>query len=87
MGKVPILVALMQAIAAGDALDERVTFGAGERNGGPTGLSVMTHPAELALDDVAQLMICVRDNHATDIVLAAAGNATSRRAIMLTPAS
>jgi beta-lactamase class A len=69
-GKVPILVALMRAVAAGDAtLDERIIIGAGQRTGGPTGLSVMAYPAELALGDVAHLMISVSDNHATDIVL------------------
>jgi beta-lactamase class A len=69
-GKVPILVALMRAVAAGDAaLDERVIIEAGQRTDGPTGLSAMNFPAELALGDLAQLMISVSDNHATDIVL------------------
>jgi beta-lactamase class A len=69
-GKVPILVTLMRAVAAGDAaLDERITIDTGERTPGPTGLSIMTYPAELALGDLAQLMISISDNHATDIVL------------------
>lgn len=69
-GKVPILVALMRAVGAGEAeLDERIAIGAGHRTAGPTGLSIMTHPCELALGDVAQLMISISDNHATDIVL------------------
>jgi beta-lactamase class A len=36
---------------------------------GPTGLSVMKYPVEIALRDVAQLMIALSDNHSTDIVL------------------
>lgn len=69
-GKVPILVTLMRAVAAGElSLDERVVIPAGGRTAGPTGLSVMSHAAELALRDVAQLMISVSDNHATDVVL------------------
>jgi beta-lactamase class A len=69
-GKVPILVALMRAVMAGAAaLDERITIAPGQRTAGPSGLSVMSYPAELALGDVAQLMISVSDNHATDIVL------------------
>lgn len=68
--KVPILVALMRAVAAGDIdLDERIAVEAGRRTPGPTGLSIMTQPCELALSDVAQLMISISDNHATDIVL------------------
>lgn len=70
MGKVPILVALMRSIAAGEhTLEERVRVPAGERTLGPTGLSVMKHEADLSLRDVAHLMIVVSDNHATDVVL------------------
>lgn len=69
-GKFPILVALMRAVDAGQAdLDERLVIGAENRTPGPTGLSVMTRPCELALGDVAQLMISISDNHATDLVL------------------
>jgi len=93
-GKVPILVALMRSIAAGEhALDERVRIPApgggaqqllgamsrtdsGEipdldmtRTPGPTGLSVMKHEAELSIRDIAQLMIAISDNAATDIIL------------------
>jgi beta-lactamase class A len=69
-GKVPVLVALMRAAGSGEVdLDESVAIGAGHRSAGPTGLSIMTQPGELALADVAQLMISISDNHATDIVL------------------
>jgi beta-lactamase class A len=68
--KVAILVALMRAVAAGDVdLDERIVIEADHRTAGPSGLSVMTQPCELALGDVAELMISISDNHATDIVL------------------
>ncbi len=67
---VPILVTLMRAVAAGEvSLRERVRIPADGRTPGSTGLSVMRHEAELALRDVAQLMIAVSDNHATDLVL------------------
>lgn len=69
-GKVPILVALLRAVAAGEAdLRERVRIPAAGRTPGPTGLSAMRYAAKLALRDVAQLMIAVSDNHATDVVL------------------
>ena len=69
-GEVPILVTLMRAVAAGEvSLQERVRIPADGRTPGMTGLSVMRYEAELALRDVAQLMIAVSDNHATDLVL------------------
>jgi beta-lactamase class A len=69
-GKVPILVTLMRAVAAGEvSLQERMRIPADGRTPGFTGLSVMRYEAELALRDVAQLMIAVSDNHATDVVL------------------
>jgi len=70
VGKVPILVALMQAVAAGElSLDRRIFVPAEPRTGGPTGLSVLSDPVELSLRAVAELMIAVSDNHATDLVL------------------
>lgn len=69
-GKVPVLVALMRAVAAGElSLRQRIRIPAAGRTPGSTGLSVMSYEAELALRDVAQLMIAVSDNHATDVVL------------------
>jgi beta-lactamase class A len=68
--KVPILVALMRAVAAGVlSLDEQIEVPAGDRTDGPTGLSSMSYPARLALGDIAHLMISISDNHATDLVL------------------
>jgi beta-lactamase class A len=70
VGKIPILVTLMQSVAAGEhRLDERVRIPAEGRTDGPTGLSTMRHEADLSLRDVAQLMIVVSDNHATDVIL------------------
>ncbi len=70
IGKLPIIVALMRA-AAEDAvaLDERIAIPAGGRTPGMTGFSQLTHRAEISLADLAQLMIAVSDNHATDVVL------------------
>jgi beta-lactamase class A len=68
--KVPILVALMRAVAAGVlSLDEQIEVPAGDRTDGPTGLSSMSYPARLALGDIAHLMISISDNQATDLVL------------------
>ncbi|HZM79827.1 MAG TPA: serine hydrolase [Candidatus Limnocylindrales bacterium] len=69
-GKVPILVALMRAVATGAlSLDEQIDVPVGDRTDGATGLSSMSHPARLALGDIAHLMIAISDNHATDLVL------------------
>lgn len=69
-GKVPILVALMRAVATGAlSLDEQIDVPAGDRTAGPTGLSSMSYPGRLALGDIAHLMMSISDNHATDLVL------------------
>ena len=68
--KVGILVTLMRAVAAGEvSLGEQVTIPAAGRAAGPTGLSAMTYDAQLAMRDLAQLMIAVSDNCATEILL------------------
>lgn len=60
----------MRCVAAGEcSLEERVKIPALGRTPGPTGLSVQKYDAELALRDVAQLMIADSDNHATDVIL------------------
>lgn len=70
VGKIPILVTLMQAVAAGEAdLAERVHIPASPRTGGPSGLSVLPDPVNLSLRAVAHLMMSVSDNHATDMIL------------------
>ena len=63
---------------------ERVRVPAEGRTTGPTGLSVLQDEVELSLRDLAQLMISVSDNAATDIVMARVGgrdavNATLQR--------
>ena len=69
-GKVPILVALMRAVAAGElSLEEQIEVPVNGRTDGPSGLSAMRYPARLALGDLAHLMIAISDNHATDLVL------------------
>lgn len=82
VGKIPILVTLMQSVAQGEhQLEERVRIpaatpnpaghdrGSTARTAGPTGLSTMIHPVELSLQDLARMMIVVSDNHATDVIL------------------
>lgn len=70
VGKIPVLVALMQAVGAGEmALEERIHVDNGARTGGPTGLSVLPDAMDLSLRAVAQLMIALSDNHATDLIL------------------
>ena len=70
VGKVSILVSLMQAVAAGEVdLAERVHVADAPRTGGPSGLSVLPDPVDLSLRAVAHLMMTVSDNHATDIIL------------------
>lgn len=68
--KTAVLVELYRRAAAGDLdLTERVRVPATTRTNGPTGLSVMRDDAELSLRDLAQWMICVSDNTATDVVM------------------
>jgi hypothetical protein len=52
----------MRAVGSGKVdLDEPAAIGAGHRTAGPTGLSIMTQPGQLAMADVAQLMISISD--------------------------
>jgi len=68
--KTAVLVELYRRAAAGDLeLTERVKVPATTRTAGPTGLSVMRDDAELSLRDLAQWMMCVSDNTATDVVM------------------
>jgi beta-lactamase class A len=70
MGKVPVLVTFMRAMAAGRfSLQDRVRVSPEGRTPGPTGISAMQNEVELSWWDVAALMIGISDNHATDMIL------------------
>ena len=81
--KVPVAVELARQFGSGK-LDptERVRVPATQRTSGPTGLSVLVDDVEMSLRDLAQLMISVSDNTATDVVVERVGreavNATMR---------
>ena len=67
--KLGILVELFRRFDVGElAPDGRVRVTAAERSPGPTGLSVMRHDVELSWRDLAQIMIAVSDNAATDVI-------------------
>ena len=68
--KVPILLALYLKDAAG-RLDVRTPFIVDERHrvGGSGVLQHLDHPATLAIEDIASLMINVSDNIATNILI------------------
>lgn len=72
--KVPVAVELARQFGSGK-LDpaERVLVPAAQRTSGPTGLSVLVDDVEMSLRDLAQLMISVSDNTATDVVVARIG--------------
>ncbi|WP_053207450.1 serine hydrolase [Jiangella muralis] len=72
--KIPVLVELCRQFATGErSAADRLRVPAGGRTLGPTGLSVMLDDADLSLRDVAYLMMCVSDNHATDALMALLG--------------
>jgi beta-lactamase class A len=81
--KVPVAVELARQFGTG-RLDpaEQVVVPAAQRTSGPTGLSVLVDDVRMSLRDLAQLMISVSDNTATDVVAARVGlaavNATMR---------
>jgi beta-lactamase class A len=72
--KVAILVELYRRAAGGDLeVTERLRVARATRTVGPTGISVMRDDVELSLRDLAQLMISVSDNTATDVLMARLG--------------
>jgi beta-lactamase class A len=81
--KIAILVELFRRFDAGElSPTERARVPAAGRSAGGTGLSVMLDDVELSLRDLAQLMIAVSDNAATDLITLRLGkeriNATLR---------
>ena len=72
--KVPVLVELARQFESGrlDPL-ERLRVPAEGRTGGGTGLSGLKDEVEISLRDLAQLMISVSDNAATDILVEKVG--------------
>lgn len=79
--KVPVAVELARQFETGELeASERVRVPASRRTVGPTGISVLADDVELSLRDLAQLMISVSDNTATDVLLERAGiEAVNRR--------
>jgi beta-lactamase class A len=72
--KVPVAVELARQFEAGILQPtERVRVAADGRTGGGTGLSALVDEVEMSLRDLAQLMISVSDNAATDVVMARTG--------------
>lgn len=68
--KVYVLHALLEAVAAGEHdLDERVTLAAADRVTGSGVLKTMTPGTSYVLRDVANLMIVVSDNTATNLLI------------------
>ncbi len=72
--KLPILVALHRAAAAGLlSFDDRLQFGAQHDVFGSGVLHQLTHGVEMSLRDAATLMIIISDNVATNMCLEAVG--------------
>jgi beta-lactamase class A len=67
--KVPVLVELFRQGDAGRImLEEQVAVPVQGRAIGPTGLSVLADPVSMSWRDLAQSMIAVSDNAATDVI-------------------
>ncbi len=67
--KVPVLIALYQAVEDGRiALDDRITFGDEHRFPGSGVLQRMSSGVEMSVRDAAVLMIIISDNVATNMV-------------------
>jgi beta-lactamase class A len=72
--KVPIAVELARQFESGELQPtERIRVPAGGRTSGGTGISALVDEIDMSLRDLAQLMISVSDNAATDIVMARVG--------------
>ena len=67
--KLPVLVGLFRQADAGQIdLTEQVAVPVEGRAPGPTGLSVLLDPVRVSWRDLAQLMMAVSDNAATDVI-------------------
>jgi beta-lactamase class A len=74
LAKVPVLVALYQAVHEERlALDQRVTYQPQHRSFGSGVLARLSPGVEMSLRDAATLMIIISDNSATNIVVDAVG--------------
>src|SRR2546425_12372981 len=72
--KIPVMLELARQAAAGErSLTDRITVTAEDRTIGPTGLSVMLDGVDLSLRDLADLMMSVSDNTATDVIMRQGG--------------
>lgn len=78
--KVPVAVELARQFASGQLRPEqRVVVPSARRTSGPTGLSVLVDDVEMSLRDLAQLMISVSDNTATDVIVDLVGRDSVNR--------
>ena len=74
--KVPVAVELARQASAGDVdLTERVTVPDHDKVASPFGLAAHRDPVQASYRDLAQLMMVISDNVATDIVLDRVGKA------------
>jgi beta-lactamase class A len=80
--KIAVALELARQFDAGQ-LDptERVVVGAAGRTLGPTGVSALQDEVVISLRDLAQLMITVSDNTATDLLIARVGMASIQRTL------
>ncbi len=79
--KIPVLLELTVQAADGRlSLTDRLRVGTDRRVLGPTGLSALLDDVEMSVRDLAQLMMSVSDNTATDVLLELVGcDAVNRR--------
>src|SRR5688572_3829849 len=68
--KIPVMVEVAaQALAGTFSLTDRVRVTPAQHVMGPTGISALLDEVELSVRDLAQLMMSVSDNTATDVLL------------------
>ena len=72
--KVPVMLELARQCAAGELdLTQRICVPADRRTIGPTGISSMRDDVDVSLRDLANLMMTVSDNTATDVIIEMVG--------------
>jgi beta-lactamase class A len=72
--KIAVLLGLATRVHRGElSWEQRLLIGTEGKVGGSGVLSLLRHPVEISLWDLAGLMICVSDNHATNLCIDFAG--------------
>lgn len=72
--KIAVLLGLATKVHRGElSWEQRIAVGTEGKVGGSGVLSLMRHPVDVSLWDLAALMICVSDNHATNLCIDFAG--------------